>query len=153
MNLYNDLQKEAITSQYSAKVLKALKATLAKFNISENEQEVVGEALLRFRIFKDQNFQNLSYRQQSQLLKSFLMMDQYFTGVLRKSRAQPVYGLGQRLTNLQLKDYNVKHLFHRLWNKALGSETYDKKEWRELERRIKSHVKTFFMLLLLAFLR
>ncbi len=31
----------------------------------------------------------------------------------------------------------IKALFHRLWSKAVSSETYDKREWQELQELLK----------------
>ena len=35
-----------------------------------------------------------------------------------------------------LATISVHELLHRLWTKAVGTEGYDKEEWRELERRV-----------------
>jgi hypothetical protein len=133
MNLFENLQKTAGTSQYHAKVLTALIATLNQFNVVA-ERNTLAEALLRFRIFKDRN---LRYNEDDQLLEQFLQMDQHFGKLLQESRNCPDLPVAQRLTDQQVADYNTNYLFHRLWTKAVATDSYDKREWRELEKRLR----------------
>ena len=134
MNLFHDLQKTADTSQYHAKVLTSLISTLSRFNIQGPERETVAEALLRFRIFKDRN---LRYNEDDQLLEQFLQMDQHFGKLLQESRPCPDLPVAQRLTDQQVADYTTNYLFHRLWTKSVATDSYDKREWRELEKRLR----------------
>jgi hypothetical protein len=41
-------------------------------------------------------------------------------------------GNGSMITYMDSKQKDVHHLFHILWTKAVGTETYNKNEWKQL---------------------
>jgi hypothetical protein len=133
MNLFEQLKSEAESVSYKARISKALMETLEHFNIPESKQPTVAEALLQFRIFKDRN---LDYDEQDKLLGRLLSMDKHLSRLLQESCSATEVPLAQKLTDAQLEGLSISHLFHRLWIKAVGTESYDKREWQRLERCI-----------------
>lgn len=133
MNLFEQLKDEAASVPYKARILKALMNTMEYFNIPETKQQSVAEALLQFRIFKDRK---VDYNERDQLLGRLLSMDSHFGKLIRESSTFPEVPVSQRLTDTQIENLPADHLFHRLWTKAVGTSSYDKREWQQLERYI-----------------
>jgi hypothetical protein len=118
---------------HAKRLLECLYQTLDYFEVSKKDRDSVAEALLRFRVFKDQV---LKFDDNDPMLAKFLELDYYLTQLLIPK--QNVEGK-KRLTTLELQSISTNHLFHRLWTKSVGSSDYDKKEWVELEKRL-THV-------------
>jgi len=81
MNRFQELKNS--TSPQEKQILETLVETFDYFGIPHEDRESVGEALLRFRIFKDHD---LSYNTDDEVLKKFLRMDEHFTKSLQKKR-------------------------------------------------------------------